>query len=58
MYWDRNRQPFQLYTDEEVVIYTKTQIIHGKGFEVSQDFKNKLVKNVTNSQFRVPNRQY
>jgi hypothetical protein len=58
MYWDRNRQPYQLYTDEEVLILTKTEIIKCRGFEVSQDFKNKLFKNVTNSQFRVPNRQY
>ena len=54
LYWDRNRPVYQFYTDKPVQIRTKTQIIDGVGFETSQDFKDKLIKNVTNSILKVP----
>ena len=54
LYWDRNRPTYQFYTDKPVQIRTKTQIIDGIGFETSQDFKDKLIKNVTNSILKVP----
>lgn len=53
LYWDRNRPVYQFYTDKPVQIRTKTQIIDGVGFETSQDFKDKLIKNVTNSILKV-----
>jgi lipopolysaccharide export system protein LptC len=54
LFWDRARPVYQFYTDKPVQIRTKTQIIDGVGFETSQDFKEKLIKNVTNSIFKVP----
>jgi LPS export ABC transporter protein LptC len=54
LYWDRARPVYQFYTDKPVQIRTKTQIIDGVGFETSQDFKEKLIKNVTNSFLKVP----
>lgn len=54
LYWDRNRMTYQFYTEKPVTILTKTQIIHGVGFEVSQDFRDKWIKNTTNTYFRVP----
>ncbi len=54
LFWDRSRPTYQFYTDKPVQIRTKTQIIDGVGFETSQDFKDKLIKNVTNSILKVP----
>ncbi len=54
LYWDRNRSVYQFYTDKPVTILTKTEIVHGIGFEVSQDFRDKWIKNPTNTYFRVP----
>ncbi len=53
LFWDRSRPAYQFYTDKPVQIRTKTQIIDGVGFETSQDFKDKLIKNVTNSVLKV-----
>ena len=53
LYWDKNRPVYQFYTDKPVQIRTKTQIINGIGFETSHDFKEKLIRNVTNSVFKV-----
>jgi LPS export ABC transporter protein LptC len=58
LYWDRNRPTYQFYTDKPVQIRTKMQIINGTGFETSQDFKDKIVKNPTNSFIKVPNTQF
>jgi hypothetical protein len=54
LWWDRNRPGYQFYTDKPVTIRTKTHIINGIGFETSQDFKEKWIKNVTNSVVKVP----
>lgn len=54
LFWDRARPVYQFYTDKPVQIRTKTQIIDGVGFETSQDFKEKLIRNVTNSILKVP----
>ena len=54
LYWDRNRSPYQFYTDKPVQIRTKMQTIYGTGFETSQDFKDKHVINPTNTIIRVP----
>lgn len=56
--WDRNRPVYQFYTDKKVQIRTKTHIIDGVGFETSQDFDNKVIKNVTNSYIKVPTSQF
>ncbi|MEO6229602.1 MAG: LPS export ABC transporter periplasmic protein LptC [Ferruginibacter sp.] len=58
LYWDRNRPVYQFYTDKPVQIRTKTQIIDGIGFETSQDFKEKLIKQVTNSILKVPTSEF
>jgi LPS export ABC transporter protein LptC len=58
LYWDRNRNTYQFYTDKPVRIRTRMQIINGTGFETSQDFKDKHVFNPTNSVIRVPSSQF
>jgi LPS export ABC transporter protein LptC len=58
LYWDRNRSPYQFYTDKPVQIRTKMQIQNGIGFECSQDFKDKVLYKVTNSFIRVPSSQF
>jgi LPS export ABC transporter protein LptC len=58
LYWDRNRTPYQFYTDKPVQIRTKMQIQNGIGFECSQDFKDKVLYKVTNSFIRVPSSQF
>ena len=58
LYWDRNRVGREFYTDKPVRIRTKTHIINGVGFESSQDFKNQLIRNITNSVVRVPASQF
>ena len=58
LYWDRNRVGREFYTDKPVRIRTKTHIINGTGFESSQDFKNQLIRNITNSVVRVPASQF
>ncbi len=58
LYWDRNRPTYQFYTDKPVQIRTKMQVINGTGFETSQDFKDKVVKNPTNSFIKVPSSQF
>lgn len=58
LYWDRNRNTYQFYTDKPVRIRTRMQIINGTGFETSQDFKDKHVFNPTNSIIRVPSSQF
>lgn len=58
LYWDRNRPVYQFYTDKPVQIRTKTQVIDGVGFETTQDFKEKLIKHVTNSILKVPASQF
>lgn len=58
LYWDRNRNTYQFYTDKPVRIRTKMQVINGTGFETSQDFKDKHVFNPTNSVIRVPSSQF
>lgn len=58
LYWDRNRNTYQFYTDKAVRIRTRMQVINGTGFETSQDFKDKHVFNPTNSVIRVPSSQF
>ena len=58
LYWDRSHVGNEFYTDQQVKIRTKTHIINGVGFESSQDFKNMLIRNVTNSVIRVPASQF
>lgn len=58
LYWDRNRTPYQFYTEKPVQIRTKMQIQNGIGFECSQDFKDKVLYKVTNSFIRVPSSQF
>jgi LPS export ABC transporter protein LptC len=58
LYWDRNRNTYQFYTDKPVRIRTRMQVINGTGFETSQDFKDKHVFNPTNSVIKVPSSQF
>ena len=58
LWWDRNRTGFEFYTDKEVRIRRKLQIIDGIGIEARQDFKEWVIKNVSNSFIRVPNSQF
>jgi len=58
LYWDRNRTEYQFYTDAPTQVRTRTEQINSIGFEVSQDFKNKNFKNVTNTIIRVPASQF
>jgi LPS export ABC transporter protein LptC len=58
LWWDRNRTGNEFYTDKPVQIRTKMQLIFGVGMEAKQDFKNWVIKNVTNSVIRVPNTQF
>ena len=58
LWWDRNRTGNEFYTDKPVQIRTKMQLIFGVGMEARQDFKNWVIKNVTNSVIRVPNTQF
>lgn len=47
LYWDRNRQGAEFYTDKPVRIRTKTQVINGMGMEAPQNFKDYYIKQVT-----------
>jgi hypothetical protein len=58
LYWDRNRQPYQFYTESPTQVRTKLQNINSIGFETSQDFKDKVFKKITNSTFKVPSSQF
>jgi len=58
LWWDRNRTGNEFYTDKPVQIRTKMQLIFGVGMEAKQDFKNWVIKNVTNSVIRVSNTQF
>jgi hypothetical protein len=58
LYWDRNRNSYQFYTEKPVQIKTKTHIIYSIGFETSQDFKDKVFYHVTNSLIKVPSSQF
>lgn len=58
LYWDRNRVGREFYTDKPVRIRTKTHLINGTGFESSQDFKDQVIRNITNSVVRVPASQF
>jgi len=58
LWWDRNRTGFEFYTDKAVRIRRKLQIIDGTGMEARQDFKEWVIKNVSNSFIRVPNSQF
>jgi LPS export ABC transporter protein LptC len=58
LFWDRNRPNYQFYTDKPVRIRTKTHIIDGVGFETTQDFKDKVIRQVTNSIIKVPSTQF
>jgi len=58
LYWDRNRTPYQFYTDKPVQIRTKMQNQNGIGFECSQDFKDKVLYKVTNSFMKIPASQF
>ena len=40
LYWDRNRNGKEFYTDKPVRIRTKTEKINGIGMEASQNFRN------------------
>lgn len=58
LYWDRNRQPYQFYTESPTQVRTKLQNINSIGFETTQDFKDKVFKKITNSTFKVPSSQF
>ncbi len=58
LYWDRNRPVYQFYTESPAQVHTKMQTINSIGFEVSQDFKDKNFKHVTNSLIKVPSSQF
>lgn len=58
LYWDRSHVGNEFYTDKPVKIRTKTHIINGVGFQSSQDFKNMLITNISNSIIRVPASQF
>lgn len=58
LYWDRNRLPYQFYTESPTQVLTKREIINSIGFETSQDFKDKVFKKITNSTFKVPSSQF
>ena len=58
LYWDRSHVGSEFYTDKPVKVRTKTQIINAVGFQSSQDFKNMLFTNITNSIIRVPASQF
>lgn len=58
LYWDRNRPIYQFYTDKPVQIRTKTHTINGVGFETSQNFKDKVIRQVTNSIIKVSSSQF
>ncbi len=57
LYWDRNRQGREFYTDKPVRIRTRTHIINGVGMESSQDFKEKNIRQVTGI-IKVPSTQF
>ena len=57
LYWDRNRQGREFYTDKPVRIRTRTHIINGVGMESSQDFKQKSIRQVT-GYIKVPSTQF
>lgn len=40
LYWDRNRNGREYYTDKPVKIRTKTESINGIGMEANQNFRN------------------
>lgn len=59
LYWDRNRQPYQFYTDSPTQVRTKMQTINSTdGFETTQDFKDKVFKRTNNSTIKVPSSQF
>jgi hypothetical protein len=58
LYWDRNRQPYQFYTESPTQVRTKMQTINSIGFETSQDFKDKVFKKPSNSTIKVPSSQF
>ncbi len=58
LYWDRNRQPYQFYTESPTQVRTKMQNINSIGFETSQDFKDKLFKKITNSTIKVASSEF
>ena len=58
LWWDRSRVNNEFYTDKSVRIRRKMEIIDGVGMEARQDFKEWVIKNVTNSFIRVPNSQF
>lgn len=47
LYWDRMRTGTEFYTEKQVKIRTKTQVIDGIGMEASQDFRNHHIKKIT-----------
>lgn len=57
LWWDRNRQGSEFYTDKEVRIRRKLQIIDGIGMQARQDFKSWVILkpvgviNVANTEF-------
>jgi LPS export ABC transporter protein LptC len=57
MYWDRRRTGWEFYTDKPVRIRTLTHYIDGKGLEASQDFKQRLIKQVTGT-VKIPASQF
>jgi hypothetical protein len=58
LYWDRNRLPYQFYTESPTQVSTKMQNINSIGFECSQDFKDKLFKKITNSTIKVASSEF
>ncbi|HAO46998.1 MAG TPA: LPS export ABC transporter periplasmic protein LptC [Ferruginibacter sp.] len=58
LWWDRNRTGLEFYTDKTVRIRRKLEIIDGVGMEARQDFKEWVIRNVTNSFIRVRNSEF
>jgi LPS export ABC transporter protein LptC len=58
LYWDRNRVPYQFYTDKPVQIRTKTHNINGVGFETTEKFDDKVIYKVTNTVIKVASSQF
>lgn len=58
LYWDRSRTGHEFYTDKPVRIRTRTEILNGVGFESNMDFKNWSMKNLVNSEVRIPSTQF
>lgn len=58
LWWDRNRNGSEFYTDKPVKIRRKMEIINGTGMQAAQDFKNWVILNPSQGVMRIPNSQF